>query len=63
MFLYDNLLEGTIPTEVGLMTDLKSFGVGRNELTGELPSEISELKELSTCMRFRYQLPARDFMY
>ena len=33
-------LSGTIPTECGLLTDLKEFSVGNNELTGAIPTEV-----------------------
>eukprot|EP00550_Attheya_septentrionalis_P004369 CAMPEP_0198281882 /NCGR_PEP_ID=MMETSP1449-20131203/1764_1 /TAXON_ID=420275 /ORGANISM="Attheya septentrionalis, Strain CCMP2084" /LENGTH=40 /DNA_ID= /DNA_START= /DNA_END= /DNA_ORIENTATION= len=33
-------LKGTIPTEIGLMTDLESVSVQLNSLEGSIPEEI-----------------------
>lgn len=47
IFLEDNGLTGTIPTEVGLLTNLFNFHLRINSLTGPLPSEIGQLQKLN----------------
>mmetsp|Transcript_9202 Transcript_9202/g.26287 ORF Transcript_9202/g.26287 Transcript_9202/m.26287 type:complete len:658 (-) Transcript_9202:185-2158(-) len=42
----DNDLIGTIPTEMGLLTDLILWGMERGGLTGRIPSQIGELPNL-----------------
>lgn len=42
----ENNLVGTIPTEIGLLTDLIIWGMERGTLTGQLPSEIGLLSQL-----------------
>lgn len=46
--LEKNTIKGTIPTEIGLATDLSTIRLGGTELTGTLPSEIGNLQSLDT---------------
>ncbi|CAB9496428.1 Fibronectin leucine rich transmembrane protein 2 [Seminavis robusta] len=47
--LYSNQLIGTLPSEVGLLP-LRQLYVGRNELTGSLPTEIFSIASLETLL-------------
>ena len=42
----DAELTGTIPTEVGLLTNLQRLWLYRNDLTGSVPSELENLTNL-----------------
>ena len=46
IWLSDNELNGTIPTELGSLTMLRRISLGTNFLTGTLPSEIANLSRL-----------------
>lgn len=39
-------LHGTIPTEIGLLHDLKVLKLAKNEITGTIPTEISQVTDL-----------------
>jgi hypothetical protein len=41
-----NLLDGSIPSEMAWMTDLQVLGLGRNNFTSTLPTELGELAAL-----------------
>lgn len=41
-----NNLVGTIPTEMGVLTDLRIWGMERGDLSGRIPSEIGNLSNL-----------------
>ena len=43
----DNNLVGTIPTEMGLLTDLVVLGMEQGVLQGSVPSELGELTDLN----------------
>ena len=45
-FRRDDGLTGTIPTELGWLTELTEFGVPENSLTGTLPSELGHLRKV-----------------
>ncbi|VEU33797.1 unnamed protein product [Pseudo-nitzschia multistriata] len=45
--LYDMQLDGTLPTEIGLLTDLTSINLCGNSFKGGLPSEIGFLTKLT----------------
>jgi Leucine-rich repeat (LRR) protein len=46
--VYDNKLSGTMPTELGLLSDnLWRLDVGVNRIGGSLPSELGDLRKLS----------------
>ena len=40
-------LSGTIPTELGQLTDLKQLGLYTNSLSGTIPSELGQLTALT----------------
>ena len=44
--LYSNSLQGTIPTELGLLTSLQRLSVPYNSLTGMIPTELGLLTSL-----------------
>merc|ERR1711933_450617 len=44
----DNILTGTIPSELGLLTSLRSISLSNNfDITGTIPSELGLLTELT----------------
>lgn len=48
--LYNNRISGTIPSELGNLTDLVSLDLYSNNLTGPIPASFGKLKKL----RFLY---------
>ena len=44
--LYDNQLSGSIPSELGDLTNLESLSLQDNQLTGPIPEELGKLAEL-----------------
>jgi Leucine-rich repeat (LRR) protein len=44
--LYENLLHGNLPTEIGLLTNLQALQLYSNCLTGTLPTELGKLNSL-----------------
>ena len=46
--LYNNSLTGSIPSELGDLTDLTVLGLSRNQLTGSIPSELGDLTNLTS---------------
>jgi Leucine rich repeat len=46
IFLGNNNLRGTLPTEFGLLTNVEYFYTEGNQLTGTLPSEVAKLTEM-----------------
>jgi len=47
LLLYDNQLKGSIPSEIGNLTNLTALDLCNNQLTGSIPSEIGNLTNLS----------------
>ena len=45
--LYYNSLQGTIPTELGLLTSLQWLSVCDNFLTGAVPNEVCALRDIN----------------
>lgn len=52
----DNMMYGTIGTELGLMTDLKGLHLFENEFSGTIPTEIGNLRFVGT---FGYSLSTK----
>ena len=48
--LYNNQLTGSIPPEIGNLTNLNYLGLGANQLTGYIPPEIGNLTNLTTLL-------------
>ena len=46
LYLYDNKLNGTIPTELGLLSNMGWLSLYWNQLTGKIPSELGLLSNL-----------------
>jgi len=44
--LYQNRLTGTIPAEIGQLTELEWLNLGWNRMTGPVPVELLEMKNL-----------------
>ena len=44
--LYENVLNGTIPTELGLLHDLEWLNLFSNQVTGTIPTELGLLSNL-----------------
>jgi Leucine-rich repeat (LRR) protein len=44
--LASNRLSGTLPPELGRLTDLQVLGLSSNQLTGSIPSELEQLTNL-----------------
>ena len=47
LFLWDNRLSGSIPSELGDLSSLKRLNLNGNELSGAIPPELGNLSELS----------------
>ena len=45
--LFDNLIYGTLPTEIGLLVNLQRLELTQNNLNGELPPQIGNLPWLT----------------
>eukprot|EP00240_Pyramimonas_obovata_P017492 CAMPEP_0118928106 /NCGR_PEP_ID=MMETSP1169-20130426/5446_1 /TAXON_ID=36882 /ORGANISM="Pyramimonas obovata, Strain CCMP722" /LENGTH=47 /DNA_ID= /DNA_START= /DNA_END= /DNA_ORIENTATION= len=43
MSLHNNILTGTLPTELGLLTGMESMGIYDTPVTGTLPTELGLL--------------------
>ncbi len=54
--LASNQLTGTIPTEIGSLTNLTSLNLGSNQLTGTIPAEIGSLTNFA-----RYRLSGNKY--
>jgi len=48
IYFYENNLAGTIPTELGSLSQLTSLTLERNSLTGSIPKEIGNLSKLTS---------------
>ena len=48
LFLYDNCLEGTLPTTLGLLTGLERLALNANRISGSMPTQIGLLTRLTT---------------
>ena len=46
MFLFNNQLTGSIPSEIGMMEDLKDLQIYNNRFAGPIPSEIGNCYQL-----------------
>jgi len=54
--LYNNNLRGTIPTEIGQLTNLSALYLSNNSLSGTIPIEIGQLTNLSALYLFNNSL-------
>ena len=54
--MYDNRLEGTIPTEVGRLVDLEALELPSNQIGGPLPTELGRCTKLREFFVFDNQL-------
>lgn len=59
MWLDGNYVKGTIPTEVGLMSNLASFSVAKGSLTGTIPTEFGKLDQLRRLWLFENDLTGK----
>ena len=46
--VYSNNIEGTIPEEIGLMSNLMYLNLGKNSLTGTIPQDFCNFPILET---------------
>jgi hypothetical protein len=46
LLLFNNVLNGTLSTTIGLLTDLEDFRGQNNQFSGSIPSELGELQQL-----------------
>ena len=56
LFLYDNQLTGSIPPEIGNLTNLGYLWLSDNQLTGSIPTEIGNLTNLERLYLYSNQL-------
>lgn len=47
LYLDQNSFTGPLPTELGILTDLKILDLSFNELTGRLPSEFANFEQIN----------------
>jgi hypothetical protein len=47
MYLNANEFTGSIPPEIGNLTNLMAFGPAENQFSGQLPTEMGKLRELT----------------
>ena len=47
LLFYDNQLTGTIPTQLGQLTELQYLNLNNNELSGTIPTELRRLTKLT----------------
>lgn len=57
--LYQNHLDGTLPSDLRKLTALRSVQFWENNLRGDLPSQLSELSQLETFYAQRNRLTGR----
>jgi Leucine-rich repeat (LRR) protein len=48
LWLDDNHLTGTIPSELGALTNVASLSISNNALTGTIPTTIANLRNMGT---------------
>ena len=46
--MYYNALDGVLPSELGLMTNLRELDLAINDLSGPLPSQLGRLTMLNS---------------
>lgn len=56
LWLDSNKVTGTIPTEMGLLTELASISITNATLTGTIPSELGDLSSLRRLWLYSNQL-------
>ncbi|MEP2024663.1 BspA family leucine-rich repeat surface protein [Reichenbachiella sp.] len=56
IYLSENNLVGTIPTEIGDLTDLVELRLNKNQISGAIPTEIGELLNLTDLEIYDNQL-------
>jgi len=54
--LYNNQLSGSIPPELGNLTDLESLRLNTNQLNGNIPPELGNLTNLTRLRLYNNQL-------
>ena len=47
LLFYSNQLSGTIPTQLGQLTNLQYLNLNNNQLSGTIPVELGQLTELT----------------
>lgn len=48
LFLQDNRIMGSIPNEIGNLTDLSHLKLGNNVIDGKIPESIANLRKLES---------------
>ncbi len=56
LFLYENKLSGSIPKEIGNLTELKKLYLQENKLSGSIPKEIGNLTKLQHLYLYKNNL-------
>ena len=51
LFLFNNRLSGSLPSEIGNLTKLENLRVEENALTGMLPIELGDLTKLGKAQK------------
>ena len=49
LYLDSNILDGTIPKSISLLTSLVDLRLRANKLTGSIPTELGALRNLEVC--------------
>ena len=56
MWLDDNYIDGSLPSEIGKFTNLASFSCSKGELGGTIPTEFGKLQQLRRLWLFDNKL-------
>jgi hypothetical protein len=56
LWVDNNVITGTIPTEIGLLTDIASISITNSSLTGTIPTEFGNLSDLRRLWLYNNQL-------
>ncbi|GFY80296.1 leucine-rich receptor-like protein kinase family protein [Actinidia rufa] len=59
--LSENILTGTLPSDIGKLGGLKLLNLAKNHLSGQIPNELNKLSGLESCPRKLENFPITSF--